>query len=185
MKAMLLAAIVTLIFAPGCGSKNEQQAQTPPPQNQSSAAQETDVAAATLDSAATDVEGTVADEAAPPPASRTTADWPIPGATTGLRRVQFQKGTYGTTLTGSVTGAEVDAYVLRARVGQTMAIDLDSSNEDAYFAVFSGRADMGGHSVNWSDRLPENGDYTVRVYLWEDEARRGGHANYTLTIDIR
>jgi hypothetical protein len=36
----------------------------------------------------------------------------------------------------------------------------------------------------WSGELPSDGDYTIRVYLMRNEARRDGNAHYSVDISI-
>lgn len=100
--------------------------------------------------------------------------------TTTSERIRFQPGTTGTTVTGQISGASENSYVLNAFAGQTMQTSVDN----AYLTVVSpsgeplARADTGAQNI--SRALPESGDYTIRVAL-----PAGSPAvNYTLTINI-
>jgi hypothetical protein len=106
------------------------------------------------------------------------------------RPLHFAKGTSSATVTGSLKGDQTVDYILGAKVGQTMSVQLDTSNSSNYFNVLPpGSNDVaifvGSTSGNeWTGPLPASGDYTVRVYLMRSAARRGESANYTLTVGI-
>ena len=100
-------------------------------------------------------------------------------------RVQFQQGRDSASLKGRIKGDKTVDYQLGARAGQTMEVTLKSSNLSNYFnilppgdetALFVGST-SGNH---FSGTLPTNGDYTVRVYLMRNAARRNETANYSL-----
>lgn len=104
------------------------------------------------------------------------------------RPVQFAKGASAATLTGTVKGDSYVDYALRAGAGQTMTVSMASRL--AYFNVLPpGSKDVAiyNSSINgneWRGRLEHAGQYTVRVYLMRNEARRGTAADYTLTVGI-
>jgi hypothetical protein len=106
------------------------------------------------------------------------------------RTIQFAKGASSATLKGSLRGDKTVDYKLRARAGQTMSVNLATSNGANYFnvlppgskdvAIFVGSS--GGNE--WSGALPADGEYTIRVYLMRGAARRNEAANYTLTVGV-
>jgi hypothetical protein len=106
------------------------------------------------------------------------------------RPVQFAKGASSATLKGSIKGDQTIDYKLSAKSGQTMSVKLKTSNLSNYFnvlppdskdvAIFVGSS--GGSE--WAGSLPTDGEYTVRVYLMRNAARRNEAANYTLTVGI-
>jgi hypothetical protein len=106
------------------------------------------------------------------------------------RPIQFAKGASSATIKGSLKGDQTIDYKLRARAGQSMSVKLASSNASNYFnvlppgsqdvAVFVGSS--GGNE--WSGSLEADGEYTVRVYLMRNAARRNETASYTLTVGI-
>lgn len=104
--------------------------------------------------------------------------------------VQFAKGADSATLKGSVVGDRFMDYKLRANAGQTMTVDLAASNPSLYFNVLPpGSNDVAIYnsstaSNQWTGRLDQSGDYTIRVYLFRNEARRGTKATYTLKVGI-
>ncbi len=112
-------------------------------------------------------------------------------AAEGIRKVpvHFKKGASQATIHGRIKGRETIDYVLRARAGQTMTVNLKTSNPMAYFnvlppgsdeAIFIGQ--VGG--AHFEGKLPESGDYRIRVYLIPAAARRNESAKYTLTVKV-
>jgi hypothetical protein len=103
--------------------------------------------------------------------------------------VHFKKGASQATIQGHIKGRQIIDYVLGARAGQTMTVDLKTSNSAAFFnvlppasdeAIFIGQT-AGSH---FEGKLPKDGDYRVRVYLVRAAARRQETAKYTLTVKI-
>ncbi len=112
-------------------------------------------------------------------------------AAEGIRKVpvHFKKGASQATIQGHIKGRETIDYVLSARAGQTMTVNLKTSNPMAYFnvlppgseeALFIGQV-AGAH---FEGKLPKDGDYTIRVYLVRAAARRSESAKYTLTVKV-
>jgi hypothetical protein len=105
-------------------------------------------------------------------------------------RVQFAIGTTGTTIADRIQGGEIVDYALGARAGQRMTVNLETDNPSNYFNVLApGESEMavfiGSNEGNhFEDDLPENGDYTIRVYLMRSAARRNESANYRLDMTI-
>ena len=113
-------------------------------------------------------------------------------ATEGIRQVpvHFKKGASQATLKGHIKGRETIDYVLRARAGQTMTVNLKSSHTGAYFNVLPPGSDNEAIFIgqvagsNFEGKLPKDGDYTIRVYLVRAAARRNESAKYTLTVKV-
>jgi hypothetical protein len=105
-------------------------------------------------------------------------------------RVQFPKGKTGTTIRGRIKGYETLDYKLRARAGQHMTVALETDSSANYFNVLApGESEVaffiGSNDGNrFEGDLPESGDYTIRVYLYRNAARRGEKADYRLKITI-
>jgi hypothetical protein len=104
-------------------------------------------------------------------------------------RVQFKKGSAEAIIKNQLKGYEVVDYLLGAKAGQTMRVDLKTSNGANYFNVLppgSNAAIAMGEILGnkWTGTLPADGDYTVRVYLMRSAARRNETANYTLSVGI-
>jgi hypothetical protein len=111
----------------------------------------------------------------------------------GIRteRVQFKAGTSGASLKGRIKGDQTVDYKLGAKAGQTMTVSLKGSNSSNYFNVLppgsTGEAIFVGSSAvvqKFEGTLPADGDYTVRVYLMRNAARRNEASDYTLDIGI-
>jgi hypothetical protein len=103
--------------------------------------------------------------------------------------VHFKKGASQATIQGRIKGRETTDYVLRAREGQTMTVNFKTNNPSAYFnvlppgseeAIFIGQV-AGEH---FEGKLPQDGDYRVRVYLVRAAGRRHESAKYTLTVKV-
>lgn len=105
-------------------------------------------------------------------------------------RVHFQAGTSGTTVKGHLRGRDDIDYVLGAKAGQHMTVELHTDNPQNYFNILPpGSRDeaifIGSSSGNrFEGTLPESGDYRIRVYLMRAAARRDEQAHYSLDIHI-
>jgi len=105
------------------------------------------------------------------------------------RPLQFAKGASSATVKGSIQGRQTIDYKLRAKAGQTMAVNLSSGNTGLAFNVLPpGSKDVAIEGAierqSWTGALPADGEYTVRTYLVRSAARRGEKASYTLTVGI-
>jgi hypothetical protein len=105
-------------------------------------------------------------------------------------RVHFQAGTSGATVKGHLRGGDDVDYVLGAKAGQRMTVELHTDNPQNYFNILPpGSSDeaifVGSSSGNRFDgTLPDSGDYRIRVYLMRAAARRDEQARYSLNIHI-
>lgn len=112
------------------------------------------------------------------------------GGDTGIRRerVQFASGANSAHLEGTIRGQEIVDYRLRVREGDYLNISMATDNTANYFnlmepgetavAIFNGSND----GNQFEGTANEDGDYTVRVYLFRNAARRNETANYRLEI---
>lgn len=108
---------------------------------------------------------------------------------TRSERVQFPRGTASQVVRGTIRGYSTVDYIIGARAGQTMRVNMRTGNASAYFNVIAPGAQSamfigsnGGNS--FSGRLPQTGDYRIRVYLMRNAARRGESATYSLDIGV-
>ena len=104
-------------------------------------------------------------------------------------RIQFKPGATGAAIKGSIKGDETVDYTLRATAGQSMVVILESDNRFTYFNVLPPGSEeaifVGSTSGDrFEGTLPASGDYTVRVYLMRNAARRGETATYTVNFGI-
>jgi hypothetical protein len=114
----------------------------------------------------------------------------LPGIIT--QRIEFEKGSRSATIKGALQGYQIRDYVLGVKAGQTMTVMMSSKNRFLYFnvlkdkdptALFSGQ--MATKPNQWTGKLPASGDYTIRVYLIQAEARRGGKADFQFTVSLK
>ena len=102
--------------------------------------------------------------------------------------VEFEPGSASVDYEGRIVAREVRNYVVTAERGQRLSVSLDSESRYAQFVVqFVGQSVYDSRRSNertWSDELPRDGEYTVRIYLSRGEAERGGSAEYELTIGL-
>lgn len=103
--------------------------------------------------------------------------------------VHFNSGTTGTTISASIKGDEIIDYLLSASVGQEMSVALDTTNPSNYFNIMPPDANaamfMGANEgTDYSGVLPTTGEYTIRVYLMRNAARRNETADYNLVVSI-
>ncbi len=103
--------------------------------------------------------------------------------------MQFKKGETGVTIKGQIKGDQIVDYKLRASTGQVVVVQFRPSNPSAYFNVMAPGSDaamfVGSTSGNeFSADLTASGEYTIRVYLMRNAARRNESVNYTLDVGI-
>jgi hypothetical protein len=108
-------------------------------------------------------------------------------------RVQFQSGTSGTTIQGKIKGEQIVDYLINAKAGQLMTVNLTTNNGGNSFNIFApgkvpgndGAMFIGETNKNrFKGTLPTSGDYLIRVALIRSAARRNEVANYKLQINI-
>ncbi|WP_428356953.1 hypothetical protein [Methyloprofundus sp.] len=119
-----------------------------------------------------------------------TSLWTLPANASEPKPVHFAKGASSATLEGLLKGDQTINYTLRAKAGQNMSVMLKTSNPSSYFNVLppgskGGAIFVGSMSGNdWTGTLVSDGDYTIRVYLMRNAARRNETAKYALTFGI-
>lgn len=98
-----------------------------------------------------------------------------------FRRVQFQRGASATTVQGKASIALPDTYLVGARAGQVMTVQLASQRKSVRFLVMSPKTTslIADNARSWTGTLPETGDYHIIVEADE----RGG--TYSMTISIK
>ncbi len=105
------------------------------------------------------------------------------------RKVSFAAGADSALLKGQLKGDQTVDYKLRAGAGQTLTVELKSSNPQNYFNVMAAGTDtalfIGSSAGNrFKGLLPSDGDVTVRVYLMRPAARRNETSTYSLKVGI-
>lgn len=119
----------------------------------------------------------------------------IPSAAQMTAAVKFQPGNFGTMVNGTVTGNEYFDYVLGAKGGQELFAELRVSGTNGsgivYFNILPPGSDgaaiyigsVEGNSARID--LPEDGDYTIRVYLMGNDRDTGKTVGYNLDLSIQ
>jgi hypothetical protein len=114
----------------------------------------------------------------------------LPGLATAqeapvVERVTFKNGR--ATIARSVKGYATHDYVFPAGAGESISVALKSgkafvnvNQPGSEEAIFNGSI----AGSRFEGAAPVAGDYTARVYLMRNEARRGTSAKYTLTIAV-
>ncbi|MBM3116799.1 hypothetical protein [Jeongeupia naejangsanensis] len=101
--------------------------------------------------------------------------------------VHFARGASSAQFQHKLAGKDVRDYVLGARAGQTLVVDLKPGS--VYFNVLPPDSDAALYngSINGSHAsvsLPQDGSYTVRVYQMGAAASSGKTSAYTLKLAI-
>jgi hypothetical protein len=105
-----------------------------------------------------------------------------------VKAIAIPKGKTETVIAGRITGRAYVDHTLQAAAGQTLSVQLNSSHRAIYFNLLppdsSGAAmAIGEQSGNRFDGLlPDDGVYTVRVFLIRAAARRNESGSYTLKV---
>ncbi|WP_226621267.1 hypothetical protein [Alloyangia pacifica] len=110
--------------------------------------------------------------------------------------VAFEPGNYGTMLSGTLTGDAYMDYYLGASGGQELFVDLSVSSTDGTGSVYlnvlppgsTGEAIYVGSMDEDSSEtvpLPEDGTYTIRVYLMGNDRDAGKTVGYNLDVSIQ
>lgn len=108
--------------------------------------------------------------------------WLLPGNNVHIheKSVQFESGSFGTTVVNAVVRGDRDVYVLRALAGQRLTLSIGSLENNAVFDVLSpGKRLLAEESKDADFSLPDTGDYKVIV------GGTRGNASYTLNFMIR
>lgn len=102
-------------------------------------------------------------------------------------RVKFAKGATSAALKGTITGYKYIDYIVAAKSGQTMSVNLKTSNPaSGFYMYYSDMKEVDG--ISGGKELTRNVDvddnYTIRVILPRSAARRKESANFTLNVSI-
>ena len=104
------------------------------------------------------------------------------------QQVRFAKGAISATFRGVLKGQaqRYADYIVRAAAGQTIEVKLVGKTK-AEFVIFKPKTleNLTLGDKEWSGELPESGDYTVRVILNRNFARRGVKTAYLVRISVQ
>jgi len=104
------------------------------------------------------------------------------------KRVSFAAGANNATVEDSITGYEINDYLLNVRASQSLNVSMATQNTAAYFNILEpGETDVaifvGSVSGNqFEGTASKSGDYRIRVYLMRSAARRDETASYRLEM---
>jgi heat shock protein HslJ len=107
-----------------------------------------------------------------------------------VKPVQFAKGKSSAVIRGRVVGRQYIDYTLRAAAGQRMTVSLKGSNGANYFNLLppdsDGPAMASGELIDnrFDGLLPDDGVYTIRVFLYRAAARRNEASDFTLSVGV-
>ena len=107
-----------------------------------------------------------------------------------VRRVQFGKGSSSAVIRERIVGRQYVDHELLAGAGQRMTVSLKASNGATYFNLLppaSRDAAMAiGEQIGnrFDGLLPDDGVYTIRVFLYRAAARRNEASDFTLSIGV-
>ncbi|MBN8431201.1 hypothetical protein JF535_10095 [Microbulbifer salipaludis] len=93
-------------------------------------------------------------------------------------------------VSATIIGHQAIEYLIDARTGQSLELDLLSSNTQAGFRITAPAAPRAlhkghGQSAHFSATLPRDGTYRVRIYLLHGAADKGESADFALRIRLR
>ena len=100
------------------------------------------------------------------------------------KRIKFARGRTSTVINNAVLRDEIDEYILNARAGQKMTVDISSIEDNASFEIVGPDktklpgAGFDDDAKHWTGELPASGDYTIEV------APTRGNATYRLKVEI-
>ncbi|WP_158681710.1 esterase/lipase family protein [Microbulbifer pacificus] len=95
-----------------------------------------------------------------------------------------------TSVHATINGHQAIEYLLDAKTGQSLALDLHSDNAHAAYRITApaaARALHNGHGQqsSYSVTLPRDGTYRLLIYLLEGAASAGESAEFSLDIQLR
>jgi heat shock protein HslJ len=107
-----------------------------------------------------------------------------------VKPVRFAKGKTATVIKDRIVGRHYIDYTLRAGAGQRMTVSLKGSNRANYFNLLppdsSGPAMVRGELLDnkFDGLLPDDGVYTIRVFLYRAAARRNEASDFALSVGV-
>lgn len=119
------------------------------------------------------------------------------------KKIQFSEGSPSTTHEGhsspgigsaqvaaTIHGHETVEYLVDAKTGQSLQLDMRSSNKLAGYRITAPAAPRPlykghGQHAQFSVTLPRDGTYRVLIYLGDEAAERDESANFSLNIQLR
>ena len=101
--------------------------------------------------------------------------------TSTVRRITFPRGQTSTEVQGSLRRGTSHDYLVRARRGQGMAVRITCQGNIGFQIITPSGQYFSEVTVEWTDRLPESGDYRINVLPDPTTSRS---LRYTLEVII-
>ncbi|SOH95272.1 hypothetical protein SAMN06273572_10931 [Monaibacterium marinum] len=106
-----------------------------------------------------------------------------------VEHVQFDDGLSDAVISHTIVGDQVVDYVVSADAGQRLIVDMTSSNVSAYYDLTGPYAGAAAHvgsiaGSHFDGVLPSAGDWTIRVYMISNAARRNESASFDLSLNV-
>ncbi len=103
--------------------------------------------------------------------------------------IHFTPGSSSAKIEGSIQGYQIIDYLLTAKKGQAMTVNMHTNHLANYYNVLFEDDPTALHnsSINgqaFAGILPQDGMYRIRVYLMRSAARRNEKATYTIDVSI-
>ncbi len=96
------------------------------------------------------------------------------------RRIQFARGATSSVVQGGVVRGTRDIYLLRARRGQAMTVNITSVEKNAVFDIQGPNGEfLREEGTSWRGVLPATGDYSIIV------GGTRGNASYRMQVSVR
>ncbi len=102
-------------------------------------------------------------------------------------RVKFAKGATSTALKGTINGYKYIDYIVAAKSGQTMTVNLKTSNPASGFYMYYSdmkEVDETSGVTEITRNVDVDDSYIIRVILPRSAARRKESASFTLNVSI-
>lgn len=98
-------------------------------------------------------------------------------------------GMRATQVKASIRGYQTMEYLIEAKTGQSLDLDLHSNNSATGFRISAPAAPRpmygtSGQSSRFQGTLPRDGTYRVEIYLKEGAAENGERAAFSLDIRL-
>lgn len=106
------------------------------------------------------------------------------------QRVKLTIDDIGTEIKGKITGYDFIDYLINLKKGQTLEVIMSSDNRSNYFNImepnekFEAIYNASSNENYFKDIASKGGDYSIRVYMMRNAARRNEVSNYTLKINV-
>ncbi|WGL16731.1 hypothetical protein PVT68_00145 [Microbulbifer bruguierae] len=105
-------------------------------------------------------------------------------------RVQNPDNHHGVRVTATISGQQTIEYLIDAKTGQSLALDILSNNARAAYRITAPAAPRAlhkghGQQSSYSVTLPRDGTYRVLIYLQDSAASAGESAEFALSFQLR